>query len=108
MQVKSDRVLTLLESEGFWLSLENLSTFDVAFTRESRIPTLFESVHIKGQGKRGEAVYASAAISVLRGRLRTKILNESESLLDIGKGMPTYNTDRKWTVIENSDDAIVW
>ena len=106
MKISAKRLLRSLADSGFWLSW--VGRDEMAFARQSHINELFEIIYVAGQGKRRQAVGADIGISVLHGRWRTKILNETQYLPEVGNEMPTYSRERQWTVIENNDDAIIW
>jgi hypothetical protein len=63
MMLSPDRLAVRLQPQGFWLRDADAVTKTIAFVRPSAIPRLYEHLNIHGQGKVGEAVYATTAIS---------------------------------------------
>lgn len=105
MMVKPERLSALLEPPGFHLIEVDKWDQKIAFCRSAIVPDLFEHLIIHGQGKRGDAVYATSAISALPHCYDDPcIVIEDQSLLQ------TLSTDpvRGWTVVLDAKQAKVW
>ena len=80
-------------------------TKEIAFSRPSSIPRLYEQLHICGQGKYGEAVYATTAISASP----TWINDDCIAIVDRHLMFALENdADRHWTVLSDVADAKSW
>jgi hypothetical protein len=63
MMLSPDRLRALLEPQGFRLRDADYVTKTISFVRPCSIPRLFDHLNVHGQGKVGEAVYATTAVS---------------------------------------------
>jgi hypothetical protein len=105
MMLSPERLSTLLEPQGFVLRMTDSRTKTIAFIRPSSFSRLFEHLNVQGQGKTGEAVYATTAISGSTGHSHDTCISEED------KGLLytlETDTDRHWTVVGNTDEAVEW
>lgn len=105
MMLSPDRLSALLQPQGFWLRDANSLTRTIAFVRQSTIPRLYEHLNVYGQGKAGEAVYATTAISGSKNHSFDECITEEDlTLLD------TLETDTKrhWTLVPTRKQAEEW
>ena len=102
--LRADRLSALLAPQGFWLQYANTVTKDIRFVRRSTIPRLYEQLHVSGQGKSGEAVYATTCISAGMVSYDECMADRDHSL------MFALETDveRHWTLLRNDADAQAW
>jgi hypothetical protein len=103
VKIQPLRVLDRLsKSSGFrvgWLD----STGDYGYVRQSILDSLFEQLIVKSAGKRREAIYAYAAVSVVSGPMATKGLVEMSLLDEIAS-----DRERGWTLVETKEAALEW
>jgi hypothetical protein len=106
MMLSSDRLSTLLKSDGFWLRDVDSVTKTIGFVRQSTvIRQLYEHLVVHGQGKKGEAVYATTAVSGSTGQSSDECVAEADHALLY---VLETNKERHWTVIRTRGDAEVW
>lgn len=105
MMLSPDRLSALLEPQGFSLRDADSVTKTIAFVRPSIIPRLYEHLNVCGQGKVGEAVYATTAISGSTNHSYDDCVSEKDIAL-----LETLETDkeRHWTLIGNKQEAEMW
>jgi hypothetical protein len=105
MILSPDRLSALLEPQGFWLRDVDSITKTIAFIRQSTIPPLYEHLNVHGQGKLGEAVYATTAISGSTSHSSDECVSENDPTL-----LYTLETDkeRHWTLVRTKDEAKIW
>jgi hypothetical protein len=105
MTLSPDRLSLLLEPQGFWLRDVDSVTKTIAFVRQSTIPRLYEHLNVYGQGKVGEAVYATTAISGSTSHSCDECISEEDLTL-----LYTLETDkdRHWTLVRTKEEAEIW
>lgn len=105
MMLSIDRLISRLEPQGFWLRDTDKSAKAIAFVRPSTIPRLYEHLNIFGQGKAGEAVYATTAVSGATNHTNDGCVAEVDLTL-----LYALETDkaRHWTLIYNEHEAKAW
>jgi hypothetical protein len=105
MMLGPDRLSALLKPHGFWLREVDSVTKTIAFVRPSTIPRLYEHLNVHGQGKVGEAAYATTAISGSTGHSCDECVSEDDLSL-----LYTLETDkeRHWTLIRSKQEAETW
>jgi hypothetical protein len=105
MMLSPDRLRALLKPQGFWLRDVDFVTKTIAFVRPSTIPRLYEHLNVHGQGKEGEAAYATTAISASTSHSCDECVSEVDLTL-----LFTLETDkeRHWTLIRNKQEAENW
>jgi hypothetical protein len=105
MMLSPDRLSVLLTPQGFWLRDVNPVTKSVSFVRPSDIPRLYEHLNVHGQGKFGEALYATTAISGSMNHSGDECVSEQDSTL-----LYVLETDkeRHWTLVRTKDEAEAW
>src|SRR6478735_466797 len=105
MMLSPDRLNALLQPQGFSLREVDIVTKTITFVRPSRLPRLHEHLNVQGQGKVGEAVYATTAISGSSGHsLDTCVSEVDKALLFILES----DKDRHWTLLRTKDEAVAW
>lgn len=83
----------------------DFGVFETGFARPSVFPNLFEHLHVCGQGKRAEVLYAKTALSAI------KYFDPDEcvSIRDLDlMFLLERNTDRHWTEIRTPADRVEW
>jgi hypothetical protein len=105
MMLNPDRLSVLLKPQGFWLRHADSVTKTIAFVRQSVIPRLYEHLNVHGQGKEGEAVYATTAISGATSHSCDNCVSEEELTL-----LYTLESDaeRHWTLVRSKEQAEDW
>jgi hypothetical protein len=105
MMLSPDRLAARLEPQGFRLRDTQAVTNLIAFVRPSIIPRLYEHLNVHGQGKVGEAVYATTAVSGSTNHSCDECVSEEDLTL-----LYTLETDkdRHWTLVLNKQDAEIW
>jgi hypothetical protein len=105
MMLSPDRQRLLLEPQGFKLRDVDSVTKTIAFVRQSTIPRLHEHLNVHGQGKVGEAVYATTAVSGSTGHSCDECVSEDDLTL-----LYTLETDqeRHWTLVRTKEEAELW
>lgn len=103
LKISQKRLCKHLAPLGFFQVGCNVRTGTLLFSRESEKSELWERIEVICQGKHGEAVYAYAWVSVVRGINATKGLVEGELLLELAS-VP----ERGWTIIESGAQARDW
>jgi len=105
MMLSSDRLSVLLKPQGFWLRDADSVTKTIAFVRPAHIPRLYEHLNVHGQGKVGEAVCATTAISGSTSHSCDECISEEDmTLLYILE----TNKDRHWTLVRSKEEAKSW
>lgn len=102
MKVNPRRIAAKLAAWGFEPFFFSKISKEFEYVRATSIKDLFEQIWVIAQGKKGEAVYANLAVSVVKGRA-TKGLVEIDLLMEMA-GVP----DRGWTIISSIDEAKLW
>jgi hypothetical protein len=105
MMLSTDRLKKLLETQGFSLCRADLVTKDIYFVRPSRIHRLYEHLHICGQGKKGDAVYATTAISGSSAYSYDSCITEIDRSLLFAL---EADVERHWTIVNNTKQAKEW
>lgn len=105
MKIHANRLLDLLQPQGFQLSWDKKSFHSIGYIRLDQRPGIYQGIMVNGQGKRGEAVYPYIFLSLLRGEPYTKRLNEVKFIDDI---KVNWNADRSWSIIKTDHDAVMW
>jgi hypothetical protein len=102
MMLSPDRLSALLKPEGFRLRGVECVTKTIAFARESAIQGLYEHLNVHGQGKMGEAVYVTTAISGSTSHSGDECVSEEDLTL-----LHELQTDkeRQWTLVRNKQEA---
>jgi hypothetical protein len=105
MLLSPDRLNVLLKPQGFWMRYVDSITKTIAFVRQSRIPRLYEHLNVHGQGKLGEAVYATTAISGSTSHSCDECVSEDDLTL-----LYILETDkeRHWTLVRTKEEAEAW
>jgi hypothetical protein len=105
MVLSADRLAARLEPQGFWLRDADDVSKTIAFVRPSTIPRLYEHLNVHGQGKAGEAVYATTAISASTNHSCDECISEVDLTL-----LYTLESDkdRHWTLVRNKQEADIW
>jgi len=105
MMLRPGRLSAILNRQGFWLRNADFVTKSIAFVRQSTIPRLYEHLNVCGQGKEGEAVYATTAISGSTGHSQDRCVSEEDHTL-----LYTLETnkERHWTLVRTQAEAKVW
>lgn len=99
MIVSRPRVSRLLTRSEFQFSWYCNVEKTIFWTRPSPLGQFFEVLRVMGQGRRGEAVYAHAGISLIRGRNVQLDLCVLEQLTDLDN-----NKERGWTELRSRSD----
>jgi hypothetical protein len=102
MIVRQNRLLNMLREHGFACGPESRTSNDLIFTRPSHIESLFESIIVGGQGKRGEAVSAEVGVAVTKW-VMYKALGDVKFLDELGE-----DPQRGWTIIKDDSKARHW
>src|SRR5262249_23500852 len=113
MMLRPDRLSGILNPQGFWLRYANFDTKDIAFVRQSTIPRLYEHLNVSGglvrrslgQGKEGEAVVATTAISGSTGHSHDRCVSEEDNALLYAL---ETNKERHYTLVRTRAEAKVW
>lgn len=105
MLLSAKRLSFLLKNVGFELLSSNTKTKDIHFVRHSPVKNIFEHLHIVGQGKSGEAAYATTAIAGVRYFLPAACVAEND--LQLLYALET-DTSRHWTILHSLEDAKRW
>ena len=105
MMLRPGRLSAILDRQGFWLRNADFVTKSITFVRQSTIPRLYEHLNVCGQGKEGEAVYATTAISGSTGHSQDRCVSEEDHTL-----LYTLETnkERHWTLVRTQAEAKVW
>src|SRR6186713_3173915 len=98
MMLSPERLTALLGPQGFLLRFADARTKSIAFYRPSSISRLYEHLNVQGQGKMGEAVYATTAISASTGRSYDTCVSEEVKTLLFSL---QSDTDRHWTLVSD-------
>jgi hypothetical protein len=103
MKIKALRLLSRFRSDqGFqiaWLDRAN----EFAYVRASCVEGVFEQLIVKGAGKHREAIYADAAVSIVRGQVATKGLVELALLDELAT-----DSERGYAIVRTDAQAIEW
>jgi hypothetical protein len=102
MIVQSIRLFRELEKHGFRSGRGMCAANSFNFIRPSLLEGLWESIIVNGQGKHGEAVYASVGSSVTS-TVMYKEFGVVHPLLELAEV-----TERGWTIIETDSKALAW
>ena len=79
--------------------------FEIGFSRPSVVPNLFEHLHVCGQGKHAEVLYAMTALSAIKNFDPDECVSIRDlDLMFLLEG----NTDRHWTEIHTPADKKNW
>jgi hypothetical protein len=105
MMLSPDRLSALLKPQGFGLRDVDSVTKTIAFVRQSTIPRLYEHLTVHGQGKQGEAVYATTAVSGSTSHSCDECVSDEDHTL-----LYTLETDkeRHWTLVRTKEEAEIW
>lgn len=105
MMLSTGRLSALLKPQGFWLRDSDSVTKTILFVRRSSIPRLYEHLIIQGQGKKGEAVYATTAVSGSTSHSSDDCISEEDLTL-----LYTLQADkeRHWTLVCNKAEVEQW
>jgi hypothetical protein len=105
MMLSPERLTALLGPLGFLLRFADTRTKSIAFYRPASISRLYEHLNVVGQGKMGEAVYATTAISASTGRSCDTCVSEEDKALLFSLQSAT---DRHWTLVSDRKQAEEW
>jgi hypothetical protein len=105
MMLNTDRLKLLLEPQGFLMRWADTVTKEILFIRPSSLPRLFEHLNVQGQGKVGEAVYATTAVSGSTNHSHDPCVSEVDHAL-----LYSLQTDkeRHWTIVTTIEQAQQW
>lgn len=105
MLLSSKRLGSALKAQRFELYRSCTVTKEIGFSRPSSIPRLYEQLRVYGQGKRGDAVYATTAVSVSP----SWIHDDCISIEDLGLMFALESdAERHWTLLADANDAKRW
>ena len=105
MMLSPDRLAARRKPQGFWLRKTNAMTTTIAFFRPSSITRLYEHLNVHGQGKMGEVVYATTAVSGSTSHSSDECVSEEDVTLLYALEI---DKDRHWTLIRNTQEAEMW
>ncbi len=101
---KIEKLWARLKSFGFDYAYD-FANYQIGFSRPSGIPSVFEHLHVCGQGKYSEVLYAKTYVSAI------KHFNEDECVtirdLDLMYRLER-DKDRHWTEIRTPADKVDW
>lgn len=105
MMLSPRRLSALLQPQDFWLRGVDSVTKTITFVRRSNIPRLYEHLNIEGQGKTGEVVYATTAVSGSTSHSHDESVSAEDLTL-----LYTLETDkaRHWTLVPTKKEAEAW
>jgi hypothetical protein len=105
MMLSPDRLSALLKPQGFWLRDANSLTKEIAFVRTSETAPLYEHLNVHGQGKIGEAVYATTSVSGSTNHSDDDCVSERDLSLMY---LLETDKDRHWTLVHTREEAKRW
>src|SRR5689334_17378277 len=102
MKVEPSRLANALRDERFQLAHQACGDNAFVLLREDLAPDLFQWIWVNASGKRGEAVFAYAAVSVAKW-IAFKGLMDLRPMIELGE-----NPERGTTIIETDVKAQAW
>ena len=102
MKVEPSRLANALRDERFQLAQQACGDNAFVLLREDLVPDLFQWIWVNASGKRGEAVFAYAAVSVAKW-IAFKGLMDLRPMIELGE-----NPERGTTIIETDVKAQAW
>jgi len=105
MLLSPKRIGRGLAPQRFSLCRSCTTTKEIGFSRPSSMPRLYEQLHVCGQGKHGEAVYATTAISASPNWINDDCVTIVDQNLMFAL---EHDAHRHWTVLSDMNDAKSW
>jgi hypothetical protein len=99
-----ERLGRKLQMYGFNHSYD-IGHFEIGFSRPSVVPRVFEHLHVCGQGKYSNVLYAMTALSAIKHFVDDECISIRD--LDL-MFVLERDADRHWTEIRNSADRVEW